>query len=78
MRAVGGEEGFELLLRLGVLAGAIGVDRGVELLLRRVGEVDSGAGDRRRAGDVGRRDVGDDLFSFCVRGESKPVGHDRH
>ena len=60
MRAVGGEEGFELLLRLGVLAGAIGVDRGVELLLRRVGEVDSGAGDGRRAGDVGRRDVGDD------------------
>ena len=60
MRAVGGEEGFELLLGLGVLAGAIGVDRGVELLLRRVGEVDSGAGDGRRAGNVGWRDVGDD------------------
>ena len=74
MRAVGGEEGFELLLRLGVLAGAIGVDRGVELLLRRVGEVDPGAGDGRRAGDVGRRDVGDDRSGR--RGE-RPGGRRR-
>ena len=56
MRAIGGEEGFELFLRLGLLAGAIGVDRGVELLPRRVGEVDPGPGDGRRAGNGGRRE----------------------